>query len=137
MDRTNTARSEPGTSMFSRYRPSPRRNRGSSVRSAGMPNVEGGTVTADMVPQPTGRTPLGKESDANDPSPHHGDLPPAGGHARRTGGGVSPNVGGDDLEARRGLASCQDRVERPGGVHVRSRWQDLVSGAGNRRGPHP
>ena len=60
MERTNTARSDPGTSTFSRYRPSPRRNRGSSVLSAGMPNVEGGTATADMLPQPTDRNLSGR-----------------------------------------------------------------------------
>ena len=51
MERTKTARNDPSIGMFSMYLPSPRRNRGSSVRRAGMPNVEGGTaVTSDMVP---------------------------------------------------------------------------------------
>src|SRR4029079_8267280 len=51
-ERTKTACSAPGISMFSTYRASPRRNRGSSVRRAGMPKVEGGMVTAAIVPQP-------------------------------------------------------------------------------------
>src|SRR3954453_23830231 len=51
MERTKTARSAPGISMFSTYRPSPRRNRGSSVRRAGMPKVEGGMVNTAIVPQ--------------------------------------------------------------------------------------
>jgi hypothetical protein len=51
MERTNTARSAPGTSTFSRYLPSPRRNRGSSVRRAGTPKVDGGiVVTRAIVP---------------------------------------------------------------------------------------
>ena len=44
MERTNTARSTPSIGRFSRYRPRPVRNRGSSERRAGWPNIEGGSV---------------------------------------------------------------------------------------------
>ena len=35
--------------MFSRYRPSPRRKRGSSVRNAGTPKAEGGIVVTEVI----------------------------------------------------------------------------------------
>ena len=49
MERTKAAWSAPGISMLSRYRPSPRRNRGSSDRRAGTPNMEGGAVATAPI----------------------------------------------------------------------------------------
>src|SRR6185503_6753505 len=39
----------PGISTLSRYRPSPRRNRGSSDRRTGSPNMEGGAVATAPI----------------------------------------------------------------------------------------